>query len=137
MKISLEDVKSFAQEWFQCVASGGTGDEQAKFHLHRDARIFVGNGSSFTLDEHHELHKRWTDEKHGFGCGELTNINEKPERVRAEVTVYWEARNSENSLIKAVVAETWIVERTSQGLKFVLYASKAFTPLPGSSPVDF
>lgn len=141
MNITLDEVKKFGDEWFHCVRSGGTGNEQARFHLHRDARIFIGNGNNYSLDEHHELHKQWKDEKHILGFLELTNINDHPERVRADVTVYWEARDrkqsSESSLIKAVAGETWMIERTSEGLRFILYISRTYTLLPGSDSTDF
>jgi hypothetical protein len=141
MNITPDDVKKFADQWFHCVRSGGTGDEQAKFHIHRDARIFIGNGNSFSLDEHCELHKQWTDEKHLMGFVELTKINDQPERVRAEVTVYWEARyrkkTSGNSLIQAVAGESWLLENTPTGLKFILYVSKTYTLLPNSGTTDF
>ena len=141
MNITLDEVKGFASEWFHCVMSGGTGDEQAAFHLRRDARVFVGNGNNYSLDEHHELHKQWKDEKHILGSLELTNINDHPERVRANLTVYWEARYrnqaSGSSLIQAVAGETWMIERTPDGLKFILYISRTYTLLPGSESINF
>ena len=141
MNITVNEVKKFADEWFDCVMSGGTGDEQAKFHQHRDARVFIGNGNNYTLDEHHELHKQWKDEKHILGFLELTKINDDPVRVRADVTVYWEARyrnqTSGSSLIQAVAGESWIIERAPDGLKFILYISKNYTLLPGSESTNF
>ena len=139
MAITLNDVTQFAEQWFHAVGAGATGDEQAKFHLHRDARIFTGNGMSFTLDEHHKLHQQWDQEKHSLGPLELTEINEHPNRVRINGTVYWEAhpRHGNNQgLIKMVVGESWIIERTSEGLKYVLYISTTFQALPDSIPLN-
>lgn len=140
MSISLIEVKKFANEWFHTVANGGTGDDQAKFHLHRDARIFTGDGVSFTLDEHHKLHQQWINEKHVFGPLELTKIHDNPERVRINGTVYWEATQRAESqsliIIKMIVGETWYIEKTSRGLRFVLYISGPFHPLPDSSPLN-
>ena len=81
------------------------------------------------------------DEKHILGFLELTKINDTPERVRANVTVYWEARDcnetSERSPIKAVAGESWMIERTADGLRFILYESRTYTLLPGSESTDF
>lgn len=138
MSITLKDVHEFATNWFHAVASGATGDEQAKFFLHRDTRLFVGNGESFTLDAHHQLHQKWTDEKHILGTFELTTINDSPERVRAVGTVYWEAKPKDTSAqarIKYVVGENWVIEKTPDGLRFVLYISTTFQALPDSAPL--
>lgn len=138
MSIILKDVQEFAENWFHAVAQGATGDEQAKFHLHRDTRLFTGNGESFTLDAHHKLHQQWTDEKHILGTFELTKINQSPERVRAVGTVYWEAKPKDapsGTHVKYVVGENWIIEKTPDGLRFLLYVSTTFQALPDSAPL--
>tara|TARA_R110000868_G_scaffold411611_1_gene705893 strand:+ start:1203 stop:1631 length:429 start_codon:yes stop_codon:yes gene_type:complete len=141
MAITLEEVTTFANDWFHAVASGATGDEQAKFHQHRDNRVFGGNGISFSLDEHHALHQQWKDERHVMGEFEITKINEKPERVRVDGTVYWEARNRQaadtDPLIKMVVGESWMIEKTTKGLTFILYISTTYHLLPGSAQPNF
>lgn len=112
----------------RCVGSGGTGDEQAAFHMHRDARAFAGNGQSYSLG---------VKERHVLGSFQLTPINGSPERVRADGTVYWEARHkegpSDGALISMVVGESWMIESTLAGLKFVLYISTTYQLLPGSA----
>ena len=139
MTITLQNVIQFAGEWYHAIQSGATGDDQAKFHLHRDARIFLGTGTSFTLDEHHKLHQQWDQQKHILGSLELIKVNDNPERVSINVPVYWEAhpRHSENqSLIKMVFRQNWIIEKTSDGLKYVFYMSYPLLFLPDSIPLN-
>ena len=99
------------------------------------------HGNTYSLDEHHELHQQWKDEKHILGFLELTKINDDPERVRANVTVYWEARyrdqTSGSSLIQAVAGESWMIERAPDALKFILYISETYTLVPGAALIDF
>lgn len=137
MSITVQDVETHADGWFKCVGSGGTGDEQAAFHMFREARVFAGNGQSYSLDEHHELHQQWTHESHILGSFQITPINADPERVRADGTVYWQARlkdgPSDDSRISIVAAESWMIERTRTGLKFLLYITPSYQLLPDSA----
>jgi hypothetical protein len=68
----------------------------------------------------------------------LTPLNASPERVRATGTVHWQAfrgRPAPN-VIKAVVGEDWILERTPSGkLAFVLYMNTFHHTLPDSAPL--
>jgi hypothetical protein len=140
VSITLEEVISHASNWFEAVRSCASGAGVAKFHLYPDARIYTPDGAGLDLDYHQRLHSKWKDEKHQFGDFYLTKLCNNPERVRAEGTVYWEARyrngKTEPSTIKAVVGENWIIERIEDGsLKFVLYLSTFFQLLPGSAPI--
>jgi len=71
----------------------------------------------------------------------LTLLRALPERVRATGTVYWQAELAGRpapNVIKAVVGEDWILERTpSGGLMFVLYMNTFHHTLPDSAPLDF
>ena len=62
------------------------------------------------------------------------------ERVRDTGTVYWQAEFAGRpapSVIKAVVGEDWILERTPSGdLKFVLYMNTFHHTLADSAPLD-
>jgi hypothetical protein len=79
----------------------------------------------------------------------LTPLNASPERVRATGTVYWQAEIAGRpapNVIKAVVGEDWILERTPSGdLTFVLYTNTFHHTLhtntfhhtlPVSAPLD-
>ena len=112
-----------------------------RFLLDRHSRIYVlWNGSSIDFDEHRKLHDQWINELHRFGHFELTPLNASPERVRATGTVYWEAEFAGRpapNVIKAVVGEDWILERSPSGdLKFVLYMNTFHHSLPDSAPLD-
>ena len=133
MGVTLNEVKDFIEQWFHTVGNGGTGDAQARFHIYRDTRLYTGNGYTFTLDEHYQLHQQWTDEKHILGPLFLTEINDEPERVQVTGTVYWQASTKEGEIIKMVVGEHWLIEKTPEGLKFILYVSTSFQPLPDSA----
>lgn len=62
---------------------------------------------------------------------------DNPERVRAVGAVYWQGRvvgAPEGTLIKVVVGEDWIVQRTPGGeLKFALYVNSYHYFLPDSA----
>ena len=70
----------------------------------------------------------------------MTPLNASPERVRATGSVYWQVEvpgRPAPNVIKAVVGEDWIIERTASGdLKFVLYMNTFHHPLPDSAPLD-
>ena len=70
--------------WWLGGRPGGIFPRQARAHLHR------WNGVTFSLEEHHELHTQWINERHQFGQFSLTPLSASPERVRAVGTVYWQ-----------------------------------------------
>ena len=94
---------------------------------------------TFSLEEHHKLHTQWINERHAFGHFSLTPLNASPERVRVTGTVYWQAEfrgRPAPNVIKAVVGEDWILERTQAGkLAFVLYMNTFHHTLPDSAPL--
>ena len=139
--ISLDEVRDFGGRWFDTVMNGGSAADQAAFFLAPDARIYiVWNGATLDLDEHHKLHARWTNELHRSGDFTLTALSASPERVRAVGSVYWQAEYKGRpapNVIKAVVGEDWILERTPSGaLKFVLYMNTFHHLLPDSAPLE-
>ena len=95
---------------------------------------------TFDFEEHYKLHAQWINELHTLGDFSLTPLSASPERVRAIGTVYWQgeyrARPAPN-VIKAVVGEDWVLERTpSHELKFVLYMNTFHHLLPDSAPLE-
>jgi len=141
MSIKLEEIIIHTRNWFETVHSGASGSEVSRYHLYPDARIFTPDGSALDLDTHQKLHAKWTDEVHEIGDFYITELSSSPERVRAEGTVYWEARyrdaKTKPSTIKAVVGENWILERVDDGsLRYVIYQNTFFHLLPGSAPIN-
>jgi hypothetical protein len=139
--ISLDEVRDFGGRWFDTVMNGGSAADQAEFFLDPNARIYiVWNGATLNLDEHHKLHARWINELHRSGDFTLTALSASPERVRAVGSVYWQAEYKGRpapNVIKAVVGEDWILERTPSGaLKFVLYMNTFHHLLPDSAPLE-
>jgi hypothetical protein len=138
--ITLDDVWDFGARWFNAVANGASAAAQAQFFLDPHARIYVvWNGVTISLEEHAKLHAPWINQRHSFGHFDLTPLNAAPERVRARGTVYWQAEfpgRPAPNVIKAVVGEDWILERTAAGLKFVLYLNTFHHLLPESAPLD-
>jgi hypothetical protein len=138
--ITVEDVRDFGDRWFETVERGGSAEDQAAFFRDRHARIYVvWNGVTFSLEEHAKLHTQWINERHQFGHFMPTPLNASPERVRATGTVYWQAEfrgRPAPNVIKAVVGEDWILERTPSGkLAFVLYMNTFHHTLPDSAPL--
>jgi hypothetical protein len=141
MPITAEEVQALGEAFFGTVAGGGTGRDQAAFFVDAAARIYVmQGGEAIGLDAHHALHRQWINERHSFGTFTLTALKAARERVRATGTVYWEAEYRDRPgrpVIKAVVGEDWIVERTPSGdLKFVLYMNTFHHLLPDSAPLQ-
>ena len=141
MTITLAEVLDLAEQFFDTVAGGGTGMDQAVFFLDPQSQIhIVASGEAIALEDHHTLHAQWTDERHIFGRFNLTVLNTSPDRVRAVGTVYWEARYRDRpapNLVKAVVGEDWILERLPSGaIKFVLYMNTSHHLLPDSAPLQ-
>jgi hypothetical protein len=139
--ITVEDVREFGHRWFDTVGRGGSAEDQAAFFLDKHARIYiVWNGVTFSLEEHHKLHTQWINERHQFGQFSLTRLSASPERVRAVGTVYWQAEfrgHPAPNVIKAVVGEDWILERTKSGkLAFVIYMNTFHHTLPDSAPLE-
>ena len=133
--ITVEDVREFGHRWFDTVGRGGSAEDQAAFFLDKHARIYiVWNGVTFSLEEHHKLHTQWINERHQFGQFSQTPLSASPERVRAVGTVYWQAEfrgRPAPNVIKAVVGEDWILERTRSGeLAFVIYMNTFHHTLP-------
>ena len=94
-----------------------------------------------SLQMNYEIHQRLVDEKHEpFPDWEITMLLGEPERVRAVGAVYWEGRvvgAPEGALIKCVVGEDWIVQRTPSGeLKIALYINTYHYFLPGSARMN-
>jgi hypothetical protein len=138
--IGLDEVRELGTRWFETVMRGGSAAEQAAFFLDPHARIHVvWTGATFGFEEHQKLHTQWINEIHTFGDFTLTQLSASPERVRAVGTVYWQAEVAGRpppNVIKAVVGEDWIVERTLSGaLKFVLYMNTSHHLLPDSAPL--
>jgi hypothetical protein len=141
MDITLKHVLDHGARWFDAVASGGSAAAQAAFFLHPNPLIYVlATGVAISLDDHHRVHAQWVDEVYHFGPFNLTVLSTLPSRVRARGTVYWQAEYAGRpapNVIKAVVGEDWILERTAHGaLKFVLYMNGFHHLLPDSAPFD-
>jgi hypothetical protein len=139
--ISLNEVLEFGSRWFDTVMSGGSAGDQAAFFLDPNARIHVvSRGATIGFDEHCKLHAQWSNEVHRFGDFSVTPLNDSPERARATGSVYWQAECRDRpppNVIKAVVGEDWILERTPQGaLRFVLYMNTFHHLLPDSAPLE-
>lgn len=140
--INVKEVRDLAEEWFHGVAAGETGRSIARLFRYPDVRLHSPDGQAFSLEDHRQLHTRWTAEKHQLGDFHLIPISDTPPRVRAVGTVYWEATcieapSSGSNLIKAVVGEDWIIERRPDSkLCFVLYSSSSFHLLPESAQIQ-
>jgi hypothetical protein len=141
MGITLKDVLDHGTRWFNTVMSGGSAAAQATFFLHPNPLIYVtATGVAINLDDHRRVHAQWINELYHFGPFSLTDLNQLPSRARATGTVYWQAEYASRlapNVIKAVVGEDWILERTPGGeLKFVLYMNGFHHLLPDSAPLD-
>lgn len=141
MAITLDEVLDHGARWFDTVKSGGSAAAQAAFFIDPHSRIYVmESGVAIGFADHQKLHAQWINESHRFGDFSLTVLSATPDRVRATGTVYWQAEfpgRQPPNVIKAVVGEDWILERTPDGaIKFVLYMNGFHHLLPDSAPLD-
>jgi hypothetical protein len=119
----------------------GTAAEQAAFFLHPEPRIFIPHGEDISLQQNYEIHQTLADELH-VPCAEwlVTPLCDQPERARAVGAVYWQGRlvdSAADALIKVVVGEDWIVQRTTSGeLKIALYINSYHHFLPDSASIE-
>ncbi len=119
----------------------GSAEDQARFFLHPEPRIFIPHGEDISLQTNYEIHQTLTDEKHAImDQWEITPLCDQPERAHAVGAVYWQGRlvnSAENALIKCVVGEDWIVQRLPSGeLKIALYINSYHHFLPDSGPIQ-
>jgi len=119
----------------------GNAEAQASFFLHPEPRIHVPHGEDLSLQANYEIHQRLTDEVHiPLNPWDVHEICGEPERARAVGAVYWQGRvvgAHKGSLIKVVVGEDWIVQRTPCGdLKIALYINPYHFFLPDSAPFE-
>ncbi|MCH2182717.1 MAG: hypothetical protein MK108_11995 [Mariniblastus sp.] len=142
MAITKQEVVDLVNRFHDltCIKKG-TGEEQAKFFLHPEPRIFILHGEDITLQQNYEIHQRLVDERHvPSDSWEITQLSDNPERARAVGAVYWQGRpvdSQEDELIKAVVGEDWVVQRDAAGaLKIALYINSYHHFLPDSAPID-
>jgi hypothetical protein len=142
MAITKDEVLELMKRFHDVVMfQKGTGADQAAFFLHPEPRIFIPHGEDISLETNYEIHQKLTDEVHA-PCGEwdIIPLSSEPERVRAIGAVYWQGRlvgSPEGALIKCIVGEDWIVQRTPSGdLKIALYINPYHHFLPDSAPID-
>jgi hypothetical protein len=140
--ITQEEVITLMNRFHDVVMlEKGTAAQQAAFFLHPEPRIFIPHGEDISLQQNYEIHQKLTDEMH-VPCAEwqIAPLSRQPERVRAVGAVYWQGRligSAEGALIKCVVGEDWIVQRTpSRELKIALYINSYHHFLPDSAPID-
>ena len=140
MIITEDDVMKHATQYFTALRTGSTAAELATFFLNPCPRIyFASTGTSIDMEELHEFHQRFKQEKMELSRFNVMSLSDEPARARTLGTVYWEAVSYEaDKTINSVVGEDWILERTSSGeLKFVLYINTFHHQLPDSAPFPF
>ena len=142
MTITKEEVLDLMKRFHGVmIFDKGTGTDQAAFFLHPEPRIFIPHGEGISLQTNYEIHQKLTDEMHA-PCAEwdIIPLSSRPERVRAIGAVYWQGLlvdSPDGTLIKGVVGEDWIVQRTPSGdLKIALYIDSYHHFLPDSAPID-
>lgn len=141
MAITKDDILALMTDFHDLVMlRKGTAAEQAAFFLRSDeARIVVPHGEDISVQANYEIHQKLTDERHvPLEPWDVTPLSSAPERARAVGAVYWEGRlaDSPDRVIKCVVGEDWIVQRTADGtLKIALYVNPYHHFLPDSAPI--
>ena len=70
----------------------GTAEDQARFFLHPEPRIFVAHGEDLSLQTNYEIHQKLTGERHILlEPFTITPLCDDPERAHTVGAVYWEA----------------------------------------------
>ena len=142
MAITKEEVLALANRFHEVVMiAKGDAAAQASFFLHPEPRICVPGGEDLSMQKNYEIHQRLSDEVHvPLTPWRVTQTCDNPERAHAVGAVYWQGHvvgAPEGTLIKVVVGEDWIVQRTPLGeLKFALYVNPYHYFLPDSAPIE-
>ena len=142
MTITKDEVIDLMNRFHQVVMiDKGDAAAQAAFFLYPEPRIFVPHGTDISMQVNYEIHQKLVDEKHvPHADWEITPLSSDPERVRAIGAVNWEGRlvdAAHDAVIKCVVGEDWIVQRTPSGdLKIALYINTYHHFLPDSAPMS-
>lgn len=140
MAILEEEVLALMNHFHQVVMiDKGDAAAQSAFFLHPQPNICVPHGEDISMQANYEIHQKLTDEVHiPLQPWEITQLCSEPERARAVGAVYWEGHvigAPDGELIKVVVGEDWIVQRTAQGdLKIAQYINPYHYFLPDSAP---
>jgi hypothetical protein len=141
MPISQDEVIALVNAFHETtMIKKGNAAEQGKFFLYPDSRIFILHGEDISLQQNYEIHQRLTNEMHVPLDGwEITPLLSQPERVRAVGAVYWQGQlvnSAADALIKVVVGEDWVMQRTPAGeLKIALQINSYHHFLPDSAPI--
>lgn len=141
MTISTEEIHDLETRFHHRVMQDkGDAAAQAAFFVHPEPRIIVLHGQDLSMQANFEIHQRLVDERHVFlPPWEVTPLSDDPERARAVGAVYWQGRvmgAASDAVIKVVVGQDWIVQRTEDGLKFALYMNSYHWFLPDSAPFE-
>lgn len=142
MAISEDEVLALMSRFHQVgMIEKGDAAAQAAFFLHPEPRVYVPHGEDLSLQTNYEIHQRLTDEVHiPLKPWTISQLCDDPERARAVGAVYWQGRvvgTPEGALIKVIVGEDWIVQRTPEGqLKIALYINPYHYFLPDSAPFE-
>ena len=140
MAISLDEIHDLGARYHHLVGvEKGDATAQAAFFVHPHPMIYVEHAHDLTLQANHETHRGMTDEQFfPLEPWTVTQLCEEPERARAVGGVLWQGLpngDEEHGVIKVVVGEDWIVQRTPNGdVKFVLYINTHHQLLPDSAP---
>ncbi len=136
MAITIDEVLDLMNRFHETVMiDKGDAAAQSAYFVHPSPVIVVPHGEDITMQGNYEIHQRLTDEKHiPLDPWEITPLSSEPERARAVGAVYWEGRVvGAEGVIKVVVGEDWIVQRTAAGLKIALYINPYHYFLPDSA----
>ena len=140
MTITLEEALDFGNKWFSTVLTHTKKEDLEGYFLNPDPHIYnLDKGEAISVQMAGYIHTQLINEVHDLRNFTITKISDKPERVRLIGSTYWEGtyKKDPSKVIRSLVGEDWIIERTDEGLKFVMYLHPYFELFPESAPLDF
>ena len=135
--ITSEDVMALGETFWELTRSHAPIESIHPLFI--NPGVLIPNGELMTLEAHHAMHREFKDQVHDWREMTVTPINAAPERVLAVGSVAWEASFTDGrpGRIKAVVGETWVIERcTDDALRWTHYWSNSIELAEGSASFD-
>lgn len=139
MAITITDVSAFADQWYTAIMKEHVGEQKQSefFIIPSKAYIVLCDGSVLLLDQHDDIHGKFSEEHYTLDKPYVTELSCNPDRVRVKLTLYWQAQFKEgldqSGWINAAVGVDWILARDNNHcLKFVSYRNSYLQVLPES-----
>lgn len=135
--ITAEEVMNLGHAFWELTRTHAPIESIRPFFI--NPGVLIPTGELMSLEAHHDMHRGFKDQVHDWQDMTVTQICEHPERVLAVGSVAWETSFTDGrpGRIRAVVGETWVIERGADGsLRWTHYWSNSIDLAADSASFD-